>query len=192
MGRLKTRLIDANALKELFIQTLENIKSNPLMTGQEMHIITAIHTVGQMIDDAPTIIPAERGRIMNLNNPKTLDEAIEIIKEINPEYEETNTRTAETMVLCAVKDGELVDKHNIDAVPQWIPVSERPVIDGQYIVSLIDNTGCLFTDIAEWSSTFGGRWRALFVDDDDYAEICDINNVVAWMPLPKPYKGDKE
>ena len=117
MGRLKTRLIDANALKELFIQTLENIKSNPLMTGQEMHIITAIHTVGQMIDDAPTIIPAERGRIMNLNNPKTLDEAIEIIKEINPEYEETNTRTAETMVLCAVKDGELVDKHTIDAEP---------------------------------------------------------------------------
>ena len=121
------RLIDANALKELFIQTLENIKSNPLMTGQEMHIITAIHTVGQMIDDAPTIIPAERGRIMNLNNPKTLDEAIEIIKEINPEYEETNTRTAETMVLCAVKDGELVDKHTIDAEPvrhgKWIEKS---------------------------------------------------------------------
>lgn len=49
------RQIDADALKEVFIQTLENIKSNPRMTGQEMHIITAIHTVGQMIDDAPTI-----------------------------------------------------------------------------------------------------------------------------------------
>lgn len=49
------RPIDADALKEVFIQTLENIKSNPRMTGQEMHIITAIHTVGQMIDDAPTI-----------------------------------------------------------------------------------------------------------------------------------------
>lgn len=48
---------------------------------------------------------------MNLNNPKTLDEAIEIIKEIYPEYEETNTRIAEAMVLCAVKDEELVDKH---------------------------------------------------------------------------------
>jgi len=49
------RLIDADELKESFIQVLENIKSNPRMTGQEMHIITAIHTVGQMIDDAPTI-----------------------------------------------------------------------------------------------------------------------------------------
>ena len=180
------RPIDVDALKELFIQTLENIKSNPRMTGQEMHIITAI-SHGRT-DDAPTIIPADRGRIMNLNNPKTLDEAIEIIKEINPEYEVTITGTAEKMVLCAVKDGELVNKHTIDAVPQWIPVSERPVIGGQYIVSLIDDTGCLFTDVAEWSNTFGGRWRALFVDDNDYAEICDIDNVVAWMPLPEPYK----
>lgn len=48
---------------------------------------------------------------MNLNNPKTLDEAIEIIKEICPEYEETVTREAEVMVLCAVKDEELVNKH---------------------------------------------------------------------------------
>jgi len=49
------RQIDADELKESFIQVLENIKSNPRMTGQEMHIITAIHTVGQMIDNAPTI-----------------------------------------------------------------------------------------------------------------------------------------
>ena len=48
---------------------------------------------------------------MNLNNPKTLDEAIEVIKEIYPEHEETNTRKAEAMILCAVKDGEFVNKH---------------------------------------------------------------------------------
>lgn len=130
-----TRLIDADALKGLFIQVLENIKSNPRMTGQEKHIITAIHTVGQMIDDAPTIIPEGGGRVMNLNNPKTLDEAIEIIKEINPEYEETNTRTAETMVLCAVKDGELVDKNTIDAEPVkrglWLPTYENHGFDDE-------------------------------------------------------------
>jgi len=82
----------------------------------------------------------------------------------------------------------------IDAEPEqkWIPVSERPFIDGQYIVSLIDDTGCLFTDVAEWSNTFGGRWRALFVDDNDYAEICDIDNVVAWMPLPEAYAERRE
>ena len=58
------RLIDAEALKELFVKTLENIKSNPRMTGQERHIIATIHTVGQMIDDSPTVdaVPVIRCR----------------------------------------------------------------------------------------------------------------------------------
>lgn len=86
--------------------------------------------------------------------------------------------------------GDVESMPTIDAEPQWIPVSERPVIDGQYIVSLIDDNG-LFTDIAEWNSTLGGRWQALFVDDD-HAELCDINNVVAWMPLPKPYEVEHD
>jgi hypothetical protein len=180
------RLIDADALKGLFIQVLENIKSNPRMTGQEKHIITAIHTVGQMIDDAPTIIPEGGGRVMNLNNPKTLDEAIEIIKEINPEYEETNTRTAETMVLCAVKDGELVDKHTIGAVPHWIPVSERlPDRRGRYLV--------YSTTIPMWEHfilNYDPEYNQWFWDGLR-SEGCDIN-VIAWMPLPKPYEVEHD
>lgn len=49
------RLIDAEELKETLIATLEDIKRNPKMDGQEMHLVAAIHTLGQMIDDAPTL-----------------------------------------------------------------------------------------------------------------------------------------
>lgn len=49
------RLISAERLKETLAETLEEIKSNPKMDGQEMHIIAAIHTLSQMIDDAPTV-----------------------------------------------------------------------------------------------------------------------------------------
>ena len=35
------RLIDVDALKELLIDTLESIKKNPKMDGQEAHIIAA-------------------------------------------------------------------------------------------------------------------------------------------------------
>ena len=49
------RLIDADALKAVMIETLECIKENPKMDGQERHIIAAIATLGQMIDDAPTV-----------------------------------------------------------------------------------------------------------------------------------------
>ena len=36
------RPIDANALKATMIETLEQIKANPKMDGQEMHIIAGI------------------------------------------------------------------------------------------------------------------------------------------------------
>lgn len=49
------RLIDADALKGVMIETLEIIKANPKMDNQEAHVIAAFHTVGIMIDDAPTV-----------------------------------------------------------------------------------------------------------------------------------------
>lgn len=58
------RYIDADALKELMIETLEHIQKNPKMTGQEMHIIVATIMLCEMIDDAPTIDaePVRHGR----------------------------------------------------------------------------------------------------------------------------------
>lgn len=69
------------------------------------------------------------------------------------------------------------------AHPGWIPVTERPIEGGQYIVTLKDDKE-VWTDIAEWNPTFGGRWQAEFFD----CEYRDIDNVVAWMSLPEAYK----
>lgn len=57
------RLIDAERLKGVMIETLEKIKQNPKMDNQEAHIISAFHTVGLMVDDAPTIdaVPVKNG-----------------------------------------------------------------------------------------------------------------------------------
>ena len=57
------RLIDADALKGLLIDTLESIKKNPKMDRQETHIIAACHMLGEMIDDAPTVSTARSGWI---------------------------------------------------------------------------------------------------------------------------------
>ena len=56
-----SRLIDADALKSVMIETLEKIKANPKMDNQEAHVIAAFHTVGLMIADAPTVdaVPAK-------------------------------------------------------------------------------------------------------------------------------------
>lgn len=53
------RLIDENWLKKTMITTLEALRKNPKMDGQEMHLIAAFGTLRAMIDDAPTIVEAE-------------------------------------------------------------------------------------------------------------------------------------
>jgi hypothetical protein len=56
---------------------------------------------------------------------------------------------------------------------EWIPVSEKvPEEEGRYIVSL--DYGDVTID---------------FFDGEVF--ICNLGNVVAWHPLPKPYKEDE-
>ncbi len=40
-------------------KTLEALKKNPKMDRQEMHLIAAFDTLRAMVEDVPTIIPAE-------------------------------------------------------------------------------------------------------------------------------------
>ena len=68
--------------------------------------------------------------------------------------------------------------------PKWIPCSERlPSEDGFYIATC-DGEICgeeqPFTGFAEFENR---KW----VDDED-----DYQCVLAWMPLPEPYKGGDE
>ena len=67
---------------------------------------------------------------------------------------------------------------------RWIPCSERlPDDRTEVIVSCHDDSGDTPFDYTScgWMITDGEYW---IVDND-------INNfVVAWMPLPKPYKGE--
>ena len=72
--------------------------------------------------------------------------------------------------------------------PQWIPCSER-LPHGSYSdlvnVSIHDDSGDTPFDYTScgWVTTDGEYW---IVDNE-------INNhVVAWMPLPEPYKGEQE
>lgn len=81
MENKKIRLIDANVLKELVIETLEAVKSNPLMTREEMHLIVAKRVLCDMIDDAQTM---NRWRNPKLEPPKA-DEVV-FVKYNGDEY----------------------------------------------------------------------------------------------------------
>ena len=54
------RLIDADALKELFREVIGHIAKKPEMNGNLEHMIRASAMVIQMIDDAPTVQPERK------------------------------------------------------------------------------------------------------------------------------------
>ena len=74
----------------------------------------------------------------------------------------------------------------IDAEPQWIPCSERlPDRIGRYLV--------YSTTIPVWKHhilNYDPEYDQWFWDGLR-SEECDIK-VLAWMPLPEPYEGDKK
>lgn len=85
-----------------------------------------------------------------------------------------------------LKNGTPLPKDN-----RWIPYSERfPDEVGAYVVTVRDKK------IPEITGTKIDRWC---LDDDKYRWIKYENpygdneyEIVAWMPLPKPYKAESE
>lgn len=78
----------------------------------------------------------------------------------------------------------------IEALPsaeaEWIPCSERlPSESGEYICTLPfgDNDN---NEVYVWALSF---YNGRFYDDDEEWGMTFYDDVIAWQPLPKPYKG---
>lgn len=75
---------------------------------------------------------------------------------------------------------------DVEPVQRWIPITDGlPEEEGQYLVSC--------------DSDFAIEVARFYIDDEDDEEDrwfgCDWNDpedIVAWMPLPEPYKGGED
>jgi hypothetical protein len=71
-----------------------------------------------------------------------------------------------------------------EPIQRWIPVSERLPEENGFYLATCDGEICgenePFTGLAEYEN---GKW----VDDEE-----DYQCVLAWMPLPEPYKAESE
>ena len=92
---------------------------------------------------------------------------------------------------CGIDSAEVL-KALPSAQPQWIPCSERqPTENGEYIITVEDGEG-MFTTSLDWRQDWK-EWGFLsYYGESDEPAWRRVTNVVAWMPLPEPYKEEQE
>jgi hypothetical protein len=83
----------------------------------------------------------------------------------------------------------LKDYKRLKEQAKWIPVSERlPEENGQYLITVKykhvnDSYEDVYAEHGEWSD---GRWDMCF------GHCGEVEDIIAWMPLPQPYKAESE
>ena len=117
---------------------------------------------------------------------RTVDELLEEIFAITSKQEiDTNDRRVLYALSCAMKN-----RYENDVL-KWIPVSERlPETTDAVLTTYIVN-GNRNRKYVEESSYYGNSesWSSPW---DEYRVAGTRIEVIAWMPLPEPYKSNKK
>ena len=94
--------------------------------------------------------------------------------------------TYDITIHCESKEEQDEVRKALENIPHWIPVAERlPKPRESVIISVNGKYGDWIGEGCYWETTEnhviwkGYRWNATYWDDE----------IIAWMPLPDPYKG---
>ena len=97
-------------------------------------------------------------------------------------------------VCCAIENAPTIESEQ-----QWIPVTERlPEKNGRYLVTRgLNAVGAIWNRvyIVNYSDLMGLKDSRIFwqgnVGKSDFEKL-ELEDVLAWMPLPEPYKEMRE
>lgn len=108
---------------------------------------------------------------------------MEQMKKMSVEYD------AKTVQRCIeiVSNSPTVDTPTVDTEPHWIPCSERLPEKEVDVLCCRDNKTMAIMHFNPVLTTRYPKGFSLVKNAFSWRQ----DNVVAWMPLPKPYEGDK-
>ena len=83
-------------------------------------------------------------------------------------------------------DDDAVEAINgVPSAQQWIPCSKRLPEEGKQVL-VCDDAGFIYTAEGE-TRIFDGEWQWY-----ESVEYRPMDDVVAWMPLPEPWRGEED
>jgi hypothetical protein len=129
--------------------------------------------IDKLVNELPPVTPQEP-------NTWSLDDAREDF--MHDVYNELDFLPTNDEANRIIDSFDMVTK-GIKQEPRWIPVSERlPEENRMFLVTLVDKEdGCVCLEVV-WYSHVSGEWE----------EVPTGEKVIAWMPLPQPYKAESE
>ena len=90
--------------------------------------------------------------------------------------------------LCVTKD-EIDDMPSAEPELKWIPVTERLPEDNRQVLVYAQSTHFALAKYDEMREA-DGEWKKQWVTFDAWKPFYTIKNVIAWMPLPEPWRGE--
>lgn len=75
-----------------------------------------------------------------------------------------------------------------ELMPKWIPVTDRLPKDNRQVLVYAQSTHFALAKYDEMMEA-NGEWKRQWVTFDAWKPYYTIKNVIAWMPLPKPFEG---
>lgn len=85
------------------------------------------------------------------------------------------------------KLAKIEDAEDTNVLSKWIPCSERLPEESDYYMACIYDEEI---DDYDYRKTWFAHKDDYDMDESEWRELQSFEKVIAWLPLPEPYRGD--